>query len=347
MSSFCESCFEKQQKIDRLEDRVRSLEAQLKYRTKRQLEGFFGSSTPSAKLPVKPNVAEKKVAKPKGARAGHAGHGRQAFDESTADAVVDVRVESCHCPHCGSTDLADAAGETRSVLESAPIKAAKVVQRLHGKVCRTCGRRMVAKPKGVLPKCLVGNQLLTNAVTMHYEHGIPLARVLEVKAFVSTLAPLLATAMALRGQPISDEEYYRRAAELERLIRGTAEAPAQDLGIRRIQDIFRDNEKRLYHWVQDRRVAAENNRAERDLRPTVIARKVSFGSQSEAGAQSRSVLMSVLHTMRKRGAETGVVMRETLDALAENPKQDPYPLLFPQRQPASSSDRSAETQLAK
>jgi hypothetical protein len=30
-------------------------------------------------------------------------------------------------------------------------------------------------------------------------------------------------------------------------------------------------------------VAAENNLAERDLRPTVIALKVSFGSQSDAG----------------------------------------------------------------
>jgi hypothetical protein len=39
--------------------------------------------------------------------------------------------------------------------------------------------------------------------------------------------------------------------------------------------------------------------AERDLHPTVIARKVSFGSSSDAGSKTRSVLMSVLHTLNK------------------------------------------------
>jgi len=41
-------------------------------------------------------------------------------------------------------------------------------------------------------------------------------------------------------------------------------------------------------------IPAENNRAERALRPLVIARKVSFGSQSEAGAGTREILMTVL-----------------------------------------------------
>lgn len=37
---------------------------------------------------------------------------------------------------------------------------------------------------------------------------------------------------------------------------------------------------------------AENNLAERELRPLVIARKVSFGSQSDAGARTREILMT-------------------------------------------------------
>jgi len=77
----------------------------------------------------------------------------------------------------------------------------------------------------------------------------------------------------------------------------------EHLGIRRIQDIFVENEERLYHWADNRSVPAENNLAERDLRPTVIARKVSFGSQSDAGAHTRSVLMTVLNTIKKRGCD--------------------------------------------
>jgi len=454
---FCEACFQKQREIDLLKQEVASLRGQLKYRTKQQQEGFFGASTPSAKKPVKANVDTRNTPKPRGGRPGHKGYGRPAFEEAEADQVIDVEVEACRCPDCGSEDLVESTGESRSVLESEPLKAKRVVQRLHGKVCRACGKRVIAKARGVLPKCLVGNQLLTNAVIMHYEHGIPQARVAEqlgvnpatladgfqrlarlwkaiperlaeeyrkspamhadetpwrtngqngyawlfateelslfifretrsssvpravfgndpvpgvlvvdryagynrmpcrlqycyahllrevqdlekeepdspeVRAFASTLAPLLATAMALRSQPISDDEYYPRAAQTERLLREAAESPAQHLGIRRIQGIFRDNEKRLYHWVKDRRVAAENNRAERDLRPTVIARKVSFGSQSPAGAQCRSVLLSVLHTMRKRGLDTATAVRAALDMLAQDPDQDPYPLLFLQR----------------
>ena len=76
-------------------------------------------------------------------------------------------------------------------------------------------------------------------------------------------------------------------------------SPAHHLGTRALQDIFTTHEARLFHWVEDKRVPADNNRAERDLRPTVIARKVSFGSSSDAGAETRSVLMSVLHTLNK------------------------------------------------
>ena len=66
------------------------------------------------------------------------------------------------------------------------------------------------------------------------------------------------------------------------------------------------------------------------MRPTVIARKVSFGSSSDAGAQTRSVLMSVLHTLNKRrGAQSlESVFKEILDQLARNPEVDLGPLVL-------------------
>jgi len=85
------------------------------------------------------------------------------------------------------------------------------------------------------------------------------------------MAPLLASAMKLRTQPILDAEFYAKAAEIKTQIIAAVQAPAMHLGIRRIQDIFQDHAPRLYHWVDNRQVPAENNRAERDLRPTVIA----------------------------------------------------------------------------
>jgi hypothetical protein len=150
----------------------------------------------------------------------------------------------------------------------------------------------------------------------------------EVKAFVSTLAPLLALAMKLRTQPISDARFYAKAADVKAKILDAVNHPAHHFGIQRIQNIFRENKERMYHWAADRRVPADNNLAERDLRPTVIARKTSFGSQSDAGALTRSILMTVLHTLRKQGADPTDRLKTALDKLAQDISQDPGPLLL-------------------
>jgi hypothetical protein len=150
----------------------------------------------------------------------------------------------------------------------------------------------------------------------------------EVRRFVGILAPLLSAAMGLRTLPLSDRTFRRRARELETQIRAAVDAPARHLGLRGYQDLFRDHETRLYHWARDRTVPADNNLAERDLRPTVIARKVSFGSQSDNGAHTREVLMTVLHTLKKRTADPVRHLKSALDALAADPRTDPSPLLF-------------------
>jgi transposase len=150
----------------------------------------------------------------------------------------------------------------------------------------------------------------------------------EVAAFTGSLIPLLAQAMHLQGQPLADPDYYAAAAQIKAHIGAIVEQPARHLGIRGLQDLFREHADRLYHWVTDRRVPPDNNRCERELRPTVIARKVSFGSQSEAGAQTREVLMSVLHTLRKRRADAPAHLKWVLDRLAIEPKRDPFALLF-------------------
>ncbi|MEW6264484.1 MAG: transposase [Thermodesulfobacteriota bacterium] len=77
--------------------------------------------------------------------------------------------------------------------------------------------------------------------------------------------------------------------------------PAQPLAIRRIQDLGTEKGNRLHHRVQDRRVPPDNNLAERDLSSSVIARKTSCGSSTDAGARTRSLLTSLLQTMKKTG----------------------------------------------
>ena len=150
----------------------------------------------------------------------------------------------------------------------------------------------------------------------------------EIQRFVGALAPLLARAMHLRGLKLSAAQFRQQAAQTRREMEAVTNAPAQHPAIQKIQNLFREKADRLYHWAVDRAVPADNNRAERELRPLVIARKVSFGSQSEAGAHTREVLMSVLHTVRKRTDEVTVAFQRALDRLAEDSAVDLHKLLF-------------------
>jgi hypothetical protein len=150
----------------------------------------------------------------------------------------------------------------------------------------------------------------------------------EVFVFVSVFAPLLSAAMQLRGQGLESTEFRLQARQLKERIIHWGDQAAHHPGIQRIQNIFRDHPERLFHWAEDPQVPAENNFAERELRPLVIARKISFGSQSEKGARTREVLMSVLHTLRKRGADTTQRFERAINALAAQDSLRPYEVLF-------------------
>lgn len=147
--------------------------------------------------------------------------------------------------------------------------------------------------------------------------------------FVTSITPLLALAMGLRRQHIPDDQFYQKAMEVKTQIKALIESPAQQMAIRRVQDIFTENEGRLYPWAENREVPADNNLSERDLRPIVIARKVSFGSQSDGGAYTRGVLTTVTHTLEKRSTDVAASLKYTLDQLAKNMSLNTFDLLFP------------------
>jgi len=174
----CPLCHEKQQEINQLKDEIVSLKSRLRYRERKEKEGFFGSSTPSSQKPVKVNTQEAPK-KPRGAKNGHKGFGRKALAFAEADYVERVAGETGElCPVCGDP-LEDKGDDQRSVLDSRPVKAEKIIYRLERKWCRRCRKTFRAEPPGVLPKNLYGNQLMANAAVMHYLHGIPVGRVCE------------------------------------------------------------------------------------------------------------------------------------------------------------------------
>lgn len=71
-----------------------------------------------------------------------------------------------------------------------------------------------------------------------------------------------------------------------------------------------------------------NDYAEREIRPTVLAHKVSFGSQSVAGAKMPETWMSVLHSLRKREAHPAEKLVEVLNRKAQEPHLDLAAAIF-------------------
>lgn len=151
----------------------------------------------------------------------------------------------------------------------------------------------------------------------------------EIKHFADTVVPLLSDAMGLRSLNISDDAYSKKARQLKNDIIHEMNQPADHAGIQNIQMIFQQSAHRLYHWVDNREIPPDNNFSERGFRRLVIARKISFGSQSDNGANTREILMTVLHSLKKRYPDDyRTKFKACLNQLARNPQLDPYHFLF-------------------
>ncbi len=144
----------------------------------------------------------------------------------------------------------------------------------------------------------------------------------EVTSFAADMKPLLSDAVSLRNLGLPVEEYKLKAQELKSKIMEVCNRQANHPAVQYLQDIFREKQDSLFQWVESPLIPAENNFAERELRPTVIARKISFGSQSERGMSTREILMTIIHTAKCRGHDPAQFMVDVLNVLAADKSAD-------------------------
>jgi hypothetical protein len=69
----------------------------------------------------------------------------------------------------------------------------------------------------------------------------------------------------------------------------------------------------LFTFVRDPAVPPTNTAAERSLRPLVIARKVSGGTRSATGSDTRLVLASLAATATLQGVDPAAAFQRILD----------------------------------
>ena len=68
----------------------------------------------------------------------------------------------------------------------------------------------------------------------------------------------------------------------------------------------------LFTFLDNAAVPFDNNRAEREIRPAVIARKNSFHNASERGAATQAILMSIYRTLKLRGLDPVETLADAL-----------------------------------
>jgi len=175
--NLCPGCLEKQRTIDRLKQQIEDLRKKVCRLERKAEQGPFGSSTPSAKIPVKANTAVEAASKPGGAQPGHTGHGRRTVEDSAAGHIETIPVGPA-CPHCGGP-LEHKEYRDRSVIDSQPLRAEPILYQLQRARCPRCGKTLPARAPEVLPKSLYGNQLVTQVVFLHYRQGIPVGRLCD------------------------------------------------------------------------------------------------------------------------------------------------------------------------
>ena len=70
--------------------------------------------------------------------------------------------------------------------------------------------------------------------------------------------------------------------------------------------------KELFVFVAEPEVPPDNNAAERSLRPLVISRKISGGTRSQQGTETKMALASLFGTWRAQGLNPLLACRELL-----------------------------------
>jgi transposase len=123
---------------------------------------------------------------------------------------------------------------------------------------------------------------------------------LEVVVWAKAVKDVYLLAKAWLSEGVERKRAYR---ELVLLVRALGEQFAQAKGhpCQALAKRLLRHQDELFVFVREVGVSPDNNLAERSLRPLVVSRKISGGTRSPAGSQTRMTLTSLFQTWQARG----------------------------------------------
>lgn len=136
-----------------------------------------------------------------------------------------------------------------------------------------------------------------------YSHHLKaLSQALEEapSAYLEELRAMLQAAMALKKAALPGPELAQRRSALEQKAQELLSAPRSGWEEKVRLRLFKQRDH-LFTFLDHAEVEATNNLAERQLRPAVIARKLSCGNKTPAGARTWEILASLAATSGQIG----------------------------------------------
>jgi len=177
------------------------------------------------------------------------------------------------------------------------------------RVAKGRGRNIVVETLGEnFPGVLVSDCLATyddvnprqQKCYSHHLKAIKQADEGSPSAWLEAVRWLLQAAMALKRQPVDAAERAHCRAGLEAQARELLASPRPTNLEEKVRRRLEKQQDHLFTFLEVEEVDATNNLAERQLRPAVIARKVSCGNKTPQGAHTWEILASLAATCVQR-----------------------------------------------
>jgi transposase len=186
-------------------------------------------------------------------------------------------------------------------------------------------------------KCLV--HLLREIIRVNLFDSSP-----EWKAFRNRLKRLVLDGLRLGRQrtEISRVCFERRKALLQQRLVDLYVRPSSNENAERLRKRLERHRNEIFTFLDYPEVTADNNHAERQIRPAVVSRKTSYGNRSKEGADVQAMLLSVFRTLELRGYDPV----NTLLFLVQEHLRTGKPMTLPPAIPSASVFEQFQSRLA-
>ena len=134
--------------------------------------------------------------------------------------------------------------------------------------------------------------------------------------------------LSKRRKELPTESFASRRGRLDQRLSELLAQPWEQRHARRLVKRLRRHATELFTFLDHAEVPSDNNHAEREIRPAVIARKNSYANGSADGAETQAVLMSVFRTLKQRGHNPVSAVTEAVRASLQTGQLPPLPAIL-------------------